>query len=202
MYAPLDFRLVIRSPRAILEQTRFFFLALRRNSQHRENPAKPLASQRIEFAEVLMDENNAISVVENLIETCRDGQKGYQEAAQHIKRPDLKSFFVELSLERGRFAQELQAELSRLGKPDKKVSGSVGGAMHRAWIDTKAALGGGDKSILESLEHGEDDAKETYQKALSGNLPAGTLEIVRRQAESIQRDHDKVRTLRDTAAAA
>lgn len=149
-----------------------------------------------------MDENNAINVVENLIETNRDGQKGYQDAAEHVKRPDLKSYFKEQAAERGRFAQELQAELGRLGKPDKKVSGSVGGAMHRAWIDTKANLGGGDKTILESVEQGEDKAKETYQKALSGNLPATVAEIVRRQAQSVQRAHDKVRTLRDTAAAA
>lgn len=148
-----------------------------------------------------MDENNAISVVENLIETCRDGQKGYQDAAQHTKRADLKTYFNEQSTERGRFAQELQTELSRLGKPDKKVSGSVSGAMHRAWIDTKVSLGGGDKTILESVEQGEDTAKETYQKALSGTLPTGVVEILRRQATSVQRAHDRVKALRDSAAA-
>ena len=106
-----------------------------------------------------MDENNAISVVENLIETNKDGQKGYQDAAAHVKRADLKTYFNEQSLERSRFAGELEAELVRLGKPDKKVSGSASAAMHRAWIDTKVALGGGDKSILESVEKGEDNAK-------------------------------------------
>jgi len=40
-----------------------------------------------------MEENNAISVVEKLIETCRDGQKGYQDAAEHVKREDLKTYF-------------------------------------------------------------------------------------------------------------
>jgi uncharacterized protein (TIGR02284 family) len=150
----------------------------------------------------IMDENNAISVVENLIETARDGEKGYKDAAEHIKRSDLKGYFNEQSMERGRFAQELQSELGKLGKPDKKVSGSVTGAMHRAWIDTKANLGGGDKTILESVEQGEDKAKETYQKALSGTLPPSVSEIVRRQAASVQRAHDKVRTLRDTAQAA
>jgi uncharacterized protein (TIGR02284 family) len=149
-----------------------------------------------------MDENNAISVVENLIETNRDGQKGYKEAAEHVKRPDLKSYFNEQSMERGRFAMELQAELAKLGKPDKKVSGTAGGAMHRAWIDTKVALGGGDKTILESVEAGEDTAKDTYNKALSGALPASLTEMVRRQAASVQQAHDKVRNLRDQAKAA
>lgn len=149
-----------------------------------------------------MDENNAISVVENLIETSKDGQKGYQDAAEHAKRPDLKSYFNEQSAERGRFAQELQAELAKLGKPEKKVSGSVGGAMHRAWLDTKASLGGGDKTILESVEAGEDKAKDAYNKALGGALPASLTEIVRRQAASVQRAHDKVKMLRDEAKAA
>jgi uncharacterized protein (TIGR02284 family) len=149
-----------------------------------------------------MDQNNAISVVENLIETSKDGQKGYQDAAEHAKRPDLKSYFNQQSTERARFAQELEAELATLGKPEKKVSGSAGGAMHRAWIDTKVALGGGDKTILESVESGEDNAKDTYNKALTGALPASLTEIVRRQAASVQQAHDKVRSLRDQAKAA
>lgn len=149
-----------------------------------------------------MDENNAVSVLKNLIETSKDGQKGYQDAAEHVKRSDLKTYFNEQAMERGRFAQELERELPKVGEPDKKVSGSASGALHRAWIDTKVALGGGDKTILESVEKGEDNAKETYQKALSGSLPPGVAEIVRRQAASVQRAHDQVKVLRDTARAA
>jgi uncharacterized protein (TIGR02284 family) len=74
--------------------------------------------------------------------------------------------------------------------------------MHRAWIDTKVALGGGDKTILESVEAGEDNAKDTYNKALAGALPATVTEIIRRQAASIQKAHDHVRMLRDQAKAA
>jgi len=149
-----------------------------------------------------MDENNPVSVLKNLIETCKDGQKGYQDAAEHVKRSDLKTYFNEQAMERAQFAQELERELPKVGEPDKKVSGSASGALHRAWIDTKVALGGGDKTILESVEKGEDNAKETYQKALSGSLPPGVAEIVRRQAASVQRAHDQVRMLRDTAQAA
>jgi len=149
-----------------------------------------------------MDENNAISVVESLMETNKDAQKGYQDAAEHVKRPDLKSYFNDQSAERGTFAQELQSELATLGKPDKKASGSAGGAIHRAWIDTKVALGGGDKTILDSVEAGEDKARDAYNKALSGALPGSLTEIVRRQAASVQRAHDHVRMLRDQAKAA
>lgn len=149
-----------------------------------------------------MDANNTVDVIKDLIETCRDGQKGYLEAASHVKRPDLKTLFNEEGLQRGRFAEELQAELLHLGKKDEKVSSSVGGALHRAWIDTKVALGGGDKSILESLESGEDSAKAAYKKALDTPLPANIADIVRRQASSVQQAHDKIKSLRDQARAA
>lgn len=153
-----------------------------------------------------MDENNAVSVVKELIETCKDGQKGYQDGASKVKRPDLKTFFNEQSQERGRFAGELEAELHRMEAAnrdkDKKVSGSVAGSLHRAWIDTKVSLGAGDKAILEWMEQGEDRAKDAYQKASAALLPPNVAEIVRRQAASVQKAHDKVRNLRDSAEAA
>ena len=149
-----------------------------------------------------MDNDKTLSVLEDLIETCKDGQKGYQDAAEHVKRPDLKTYFNEQTLVRAKFAEELRSELSHLGKPDKKPSGTVAGAMHRAWIDTKVALGGGDKTILESVEAGEDRAKEAYQKALSEPLPSDIVAIVRRQAASVQQTHDRVKSLRDATKAA
>ena len=146
-----------------------------------------------------MDQDNAISVVEKLIETCKDGQKGYQDAASHAKRTDLVTFFNEQSLQRAKFAGELQSELITLGKSDNKESGSVTAAVHRAWIDTKVALGGGDKTILESVERGEDSAKEDYEKALTASLPGNVIEIVRRQAAGVKSAHDRVKGLRDAA---
>jgi uncharacterized protein (TIGR02284 family) len=149
-----------------------------------------------------MNETNAVSVIENLIETNKDGQKGYQDAASHVKRGDLKAYFNEQSLERARFAGELQEERIRLGKTDKKDSGSVAGSLHRAWIDTKVSMGAGDTAILDSVEAGEDRAKEAYQKAVTDDLPENIAQLVRRQAASVQQAHDKVKSLRDAAKAA
>jgi uncharacterized protein (TIGR02284 family) len=149
-----------------------------------------------------MDNNKTLSVIEDLIETCKDGQKGYQDAAEHVKRADLKTYFNEQGLERGKYAEELRSHQTRLGEGDKKPAGSVAGAMHRAWIDTKVALGGGDTTILESVEAGEDKAKESYQKALAEPLPSDIAELVRKQAAGVQRAHDKVKVFRDSAKAA
>ena len=45
-------------------------------------------------------------------------------------------------------------ELNRDSEPDN--TGSIGGALHRGWIDLKSALGGGDHAILAATETGED----------------------------------------------
>ncbi len=149
-----------------------------------------------------MDRDKTIDVLKHLIERCRDGHKGFREAAEKVKRTDLKTWFNEVSLERGRFAEELQNELIRMGKPDDRVSGTTEAALHRAWIDTKVALGGDDHTVLDWLEHGEDYAKDAYQKALTSDLPENVAPLVRRQAASVQQVHDRVKMLRDTAKAA
>jgi uncharacterized protein (TIGR02284 family) len=149
-----------------------------------------------------MDRDKAIDSLEHLIERCRDGHNGFREAAEKVKATDLKTWFNEVSLERGRFAEELQNELVRMGKPDKKVKGTTEAAMHRAWLDTKSALGGDDHTVLDWLEHGEDFAKDAYQKALTSDLPENIAVIVRRQAASVQQVHDRVKMLRDQTKAA
>jgi uncharacterized protein (TIGR02284 family) len=148
-----------------------------------------------------MDQKDPMKAIEKLIEVCKDGEKGYKDAAEHAKRSDLKAFFTTQSSERGRFARELQTVLTKLGKTEKKESGTVAGALHRAWIDTKVGLGAGDKSILESVEKGEDEARDAYREAIGSPLPPEAADIVSRQARSIQTAHDQVKTLRDGLAA-
>jgi uncharacterized protein (TIGR02284 family) len=150
----------------------------------------------------MADHSEVADVIRDLINTCRDGEKGFRDAADHAKRSDLKSMFLEVSRERAAFAQELESQLASFNpEKDEKQEGHVVGALHRAWIDTKTALGAGDQAILEWLEQGEDYAKGKYEKALSTGLPAGVLAIVRRQAQSIISTHDRVKALRDAKAA-
>lgn len=149
-----------------------------------------------------MDSNNPVDVIRELINTNRDGEKGYQDAAEHAKAADLKSFFRQQSGERARFASQLEAELTKLGEPtEKKESGHVTAALHRGWIDVKQGLGGGDHSLLESVEKGEDAARESYQKALQARLSPSAVQIVREQSQAILAAHDKVKALRDRRAA-
>jgi uncharacterized protein (TIGR02284 family) len=148
-----------------------------------------------------MDRNKTIDVLNGLIETCRDGQEGFQEAADNIKDPDLKQFFANASIERARFVGELQQEARALGG-DPDDSSSVAGALHRAWIDIKGTFTGrDDQSILSECERGEDSAVKTYREALSGeDLPVNIRTVIENQFADIRRAHDLVKQYRDTFA--
>ena len=151
----------------------------------------------------MADINDGIDILEDLIETCRDGENGFKQAAEKINDPEIRGFFLTQSTERAEFARELEAEVQRLGKSNPEHKGSAAGALHRSWMGLKDALGGGTKSILESAEKGEDSAKDAYKKALTDeDLPPSSRPIVQRQAESVRFAHDRVRHLRDTAKAA
>ena len=144
-----------------------------------------------------MTNDNSISVLNNLIETLKDGEKGFKAAAEGVKSSSIKAKFLDYSRERGQMASELQAEVRRLGgDPDK--SGSMSGSLHRGWLDLKAALSGhDDHAVVAEAERGEDVAKSVYENALKENLPASAQAVVQQQAAKVRRAHDDVRAIRD-----
>jgi uncharacterized protein (TIGR02284 family) len=145
-----------------------------------------------------MDRNDTIGVLNTLIETCRDGQEGFQEAAENVVRSDIKQLFTEAAMQRARFLGELQAEVRALGG-DPADAGSVAGALHRAWIDVKGTFSGRDEeSILAEAERGEDSAVEAYRDALENELPANLRAIISAQYADVQRTHDVVKQYRNT----
>ncbi|MGE5111605.1 MAG: ferritin-like domain-containing protein [Acidobacteriaceae bacterium] len=148
-----------------------------------------------------IDNDHVISVLEKLIETNRDAQEGFRDAAEHIKDPEVRNLFNRISTARAEFAGELENEVIRLGKHNPNRTATTGGALHRRWIDLKAALGGGDHSILSSVESGEDSAKKAYAEALQEKLPQDIHDILRRQSQEVISSHDQVRALRDKKAA-
>jgi uncharacterized protein (TIGR02284 family) len=144
-----------------------------------------------------VDNDTTISHLNDLIETCRDGQNGFQEAADNVKSPELKDLFNRISLERSQFVGELQQQVHGLGG-DPENTGSTAAALHRAWIDIKGTLTGrDDESILNECERGEDSAVAAYRDKLNEDLPANIRSVVETQFRSIQKVHDRVKQLRD-----
>ena len=140
-----------------------------------------------------------ISCLNDLIETCRDGEKGFQTAAESVRDGGLKQFFSKRSLQRAQFASELQAEVRQLGgAPEQR--GSVSGAFHRGWLNIRSAItGGSEEAIIAECERGEDAAVENYQRILKQNLPPNVPPVVKHQYTEIKRSHDLLRDMEKAA---
>ncbi|HSI28157.1 MAG TPA: PA2169 family four-helix-bundle protein, partial [Methylophilus sp.] len=75
---------------------------------------------------------------------------------------------------------------------------SIGGTLHRRWIDLKTALTANDNlAVLNETERGEDVALAAYRDALEIDLPQDIRTIVIRQLEGVKRNHDLVKQLRN-----
>ncbi|MGH9819541.1 MAG: ferritin-like domain-containing protein [Pyrinomonadaceae bacterium] len=146
-----------------------------------------------------MTNNEVISSLNKLIETCKDGQEGFKMAAEGVERSDLKSFFYEYSQQRSQFAGELQTLVQTLGG-DPENSGSFSGALHRGWMNLRSAVTGKDElAILNECERGEDSAKNAYKLAAQDPLPSYMHDVVIDQLRSVIQAHDRVKALRDAA---
>ena len=146
--------------------------------------------------------SNPVSILNDLIETLKDGQEGFRAAAEDVDSSNLKTLFGELSLQRSKFAGELQMLARTLSGEEPEKSGSVAGAVHRGWIDLKAALvSRNEHAILAECERGEDSAVAAYRDALdSGSLPSSVVTAVQVQADAVKAAHDRIRDLRDATA--
>src|SRR3954447_12887265 len=108
---------------------------------------------------------NVIAALNDLIETCKDGEEGYRTAEKCVHNEDVKKLFGSYSQQRARYAAELQSEVQRLGGTPEKT-GSIAGALLRGWTNIKSAVTGGDEgAIIAECERGEDAAKASYEKA-------------------------------------
>ncbi len=149
-----------------------------------------------------MREHDVADVLNDLIETSKNGEKGFRTCAEHCKSSELKSIFERRAEECRIGAQQLQSLVAQGGeKPE--TGGSVAGAMHRGWVIARGAVAlNDDLSMLEECERGEDVAKNSYRKALEKDLPPDIRAVVQRQADGVQRNHDQIKRLRDQRRAA
>ncbi|RKF48363.1 PA2169 family four-helix-bundle protein [Paraburkholderia fungorum] len=145
---------------------------------------------------------NVVSALNDLIETSKDGEKGFLKAAEDAHDAQLKTLFQSRAADCARGARELQDAVQGMGgKPESH--GSVSGALHRGWVDVKSAVTNrSDHEILAECEKGEDVAKKRYHDALEKELPPDVRGIVERQYQGVLQNHDRVRDLRDQYAAA
>ncbi|MCP9493453.1 MAG: PA2169 family four-helix-bundle protein [Pyrinomonadaceae bacterium MAG19_C2-C3] len=141
--------------------------------------------------------DEAVSTLNNLIETLKDGVEGFRTAADGVTNAELKTLFSSYSQQRSQFSSELQGEVRALGG-DPETTGSVAATLHRGWINIKSTVTGSDEhAVLAECERGEDSAVHNYQDAMKEDLPANVASLIQRQYGQIKEAHDRIRSLRD-----
>jgi len=145
-----------------------------------------------------MSKNEEITVLLNgLIQTCKDGEKGYSEAADSIKNGYYRVLFKEFARQRGQFASKLQGCVRKLGyDPERK--GSMAGTLHRGWMNLKSAIASNDDhTIIAECEWGEHVALRHYCKGAQADLPEEIRFLVNHQLQEIQDTLDKLAAMQD-----
>jgi uncharacterized protein (TIGR02284 family) len=140
------------------------------------------------------EEKEVRGILNDLIETCKDGEQGFRTAAEKAKESSLKSLFTKYSLQRAEYGRELQALVTQMGG-DPATSGHVSASLHRGWMNLKEALSKNeDKALIEECEAGEDAALKNYREARTKALPVSVTTTLQRQSTGVEEAH---RTLSD-----
>ena len=143
------------------------------------------------------DRDEVLESLDDLLKTCRDGEKGFKEAAEHTRTASLATLLRDRAQTCARGAEDLVAAIGRLGG-EANDRGSATGALHRGWVSARGSVGAlSDLDMLEECERGEDAALARYRKVLAQALPADVRTLVQQQMEGAQRNHDEIKRLRD-----
>ncbi len=138
-----------------------------------------------------------ISDLQTLIRYNIDSYDGFNESAEEIDDARIAQLFRDIANERSEFATELQNFVEYNGE-EPVETGSVAAAVHRAWINVRSKLVGGDAySVLAEAERGEDTIKGAYESILRENPTGAMADVLQRQYLAVKRQHDKVRDMRD-----
>lgn len=152
-------------------------------------------------SDTTLSNDDVVDTLNDVLESCRDGEYGFKECAEHATSQDLKVLLNRHSDQCREAGFELLNVIKSLGGTPEE-GGTASGALHRGWVAVRAALTSYDnKAVLEECERGEDAALSRYRKALKENLPAHVRAVLERQAQGAQRNHDEVKALRDAAKA-
>jgi uncharacterized protein (TIGR02284 family) len=145
-----------------------------------------------------IETSETIDLLNNLIETCKDGCEGFKTAADDSKDPELQAIFRRYATQRETFSRELRQLVASLGG-DADKHGSVTGAIHRGWINIKAAVSTNEPhAVLAEAERGEDAAVSAYRDASEQIYEPLARDVVTRQFTAVKAAHDHVRDLRDS----
>ena len=144
-----------------------------------------------------MENQDQITTLNTLTATLIDSVNGYRDAAEDAESGRFQQMFRERADERNQLAEQLRAEVRRLGG-NPEDDGSFMGKAHQRFMDLKAAITGRDeKAIINEVERGEDYLKGKFETALeSGDLTGDCRQVVERTYQSVRAGHDQISQLK------
>ena len=138
-----------------------------------------------------------IDILNNLIEICKDGEEGFFKSAEITKDLKIQAFLYQRSNEAKVGICELQSLVRDLGGVAASSS-SMGGYIHRKWIDLKISIMMDDSlAILDELYRIGEIAQIAFRSALSQELSPRAVLVVLRQLDNIEKNQEKIRHLHD-----
>jgi uncharacterized protein (TIGR02284 family) len=141
-----------------------------------------------------MAQQSERAVLNHLIETCRDAERGFRTAAEHVNQAPLRTLFLKMADQRHQFADALLPHAQRLGGADVS-DGTSAAAVHRAWIHVKSSIAADpNRAVLGEAARGERFAVAAYDEALHDILPPGVRDLVEAQEHDVRAAATEIRT--------
>lgn len=134
-----------------------------------------------------------------LYRLCKAGEKGFLVVSENVQNRGLKVILRSYARQRATFADELKAELQRLGDQISERR-SIRGIIHRGRISIRAALTIGPHNvqnlILGEALKGEKVLLNAYEGTLKKELPADTRAILMGQHKELQQVFEQIELLK------
>jgi uncharacterized protein (TIGR02284 family) len=132
----------------------------------------------------------------DLLALCREGERGFGNAAELAKQPPLRRILHAYSKQRSRFANELQVEVTRLGGV---VAFETIRPHWRSWSHASGSGGPDEFAIIAACISAEDRTVREYEKLDTVELPPPLRTVLDRQRLAIIASRDRFRMLRTAA---
>lgn len=142
-----------------------------------------------------MDTKAQVRALNDLLDTARDGQHGFEKAMEETDDTALKTAFEAARKDCLAAAEALETRIRELGgRPDNE--GTTLGSLHRSWIDIRSALQKDDrKAVLHEVVRGERHAVKEYEDAIEKDWPPAMQEFLARQKRGAEANLERFEAL-------
>jgi len=141
-------------------------------------------------------------MLNDLVVNNQNAWETYETAADAVENKYFKQIFVDYAQQRRRFATELNQLINRdedqIDEEFPSETGTLSGALQRAWINMNAAFGRGDEVILTECLRLEKNSLQTYSDIQNqDDLPDGAQSMIQHHVSLIRTEFEHLQTLKD-----